>query len=92
MPEITMFDIGISSTGIEGFMFYTRLIPIQDVYISSGVSFAFQAEVKERLLDDISFLRLKKRRKLSSADLFILTYKKSKIYGVETEIKDARDI
>ncbi len=33
MPEITMFDIGISSTGIEGFMFYTRLIPIQDVYI-----------------------------------------------------------
>ncbi len=38
MPEVTMFDVGVASTGMTGFIFYTRLLPIQDVYISSGVS------------------------------------------------------
>ena len=78
-----LMDLGLSQTGRIGLLVYTRLIPIRDINMTSGVSFGFVAKVKDRILNDILIERFKKRRKLDSTDLFILTHKKSKIYGLD---------
>ena len=78
-----LMDLGLSQTGRIGLLVYTRLIPIRDINMTSGVSFGFVAKVKDKILNDISLERFKKRRKLGSTDLYILTHKKSKIYGLD---------
>jgi len=88
--EFKLMDLGISKTGSARIIFYTRLIPIRDVYMTSGVSFGFDASVKNKILSDISLLRFKLRRKMDSSDLFILTHKASKQYGLEIVKMDAK--
>jgi len=39
--NFTLFDIGLSQTGSTGTLFATRIVPIEDVYITSGLTFAF---------------------------------------------------
>jgi len=82
-PEFTLMDMGLSQTGNQGLLLYTRLIPILEINMTSGVSFGFESNKKEQLLDDISLEQFKKRRKLDSTDLFLLTHKKRKLYGRE---------
>ncbi len=74
----------MARTAAPGVLFYSRLIPIRDVFMTSGVSFGFNPGNKNKLLDDISAERFKKRRKLNSADLLLLSFKKSKSYGIKT--------
>ena len=38
---------------------------------------------KDKILSDISFARFKRKGKLNSTDLFVLTHKKSKQYGID---------
>lgn len=83
IADFILMDMALSQTGKTGLLIYTRLIPIREINITSGVSFGFQSMVKERILSDISLERLKKRRKLDSADLYILMHKKSKQYGID---------
>jgi hypothetical protein len=49
--------------------------------MTSGVSFGFKPGFKEKILNDISLEKLKKRRKLDSTELYIFIHKKSKQYG-----------
>ncbi len=79
-PDFTLMDIALSQTGRTGLLIYTRLIPIREINMTSGVSFVFEPKVKEKILNDISLERFKKRRKLNSTDLFILANKKCKLY------------
>ncbi len=77
-------DMGFSHTCSLGSILYTRLIPIRDIYMTSGVSFGFKQKMKDRVLKDISSERFKKRKNLNSSDLYVLLYKKMKIYGIKT--------
>jgi len=79
--EYVLIDLGFSQTGEVGGILYSRLIPIRDIYMTSGVTFAFEPLYKEQVLNDISFAKFKSNRKLNSTDLYLLTYKKSKHYG-----------
>jgi len=78
-----VIDINFSQTAQIGGLIYTRLIPVRDIYMSSGVHFGFNSSQKQRLLSDISFLRFKTSKKLSSSDLYVHLYKKSKLYGIK---------
>ena len=80
--EFKLIDLGLSQTCIIGLVFYYRLLPIRDINMTSGVSFGFDSSVKDRIFSDISFARFKRKGKLNSTDLFILTHKKSKKYGI----------
>jgi hypothetical protein len=82
-PDFTLMDIGLSRTAQTGSLIYTRLIPVKDIHMTSGVSFAFLPGVKDRLLNDISNEKFRKRRKLNSADMFLLMFRKSNIYGID---------
>jgi len=80
--EFELIDLGLSQTVRIGIVFYFRLLPIRDINMTSGVSFGFDTTVKGKILSDISFARFKRKGKLNSTDLFVLTHKKSKQYGI----------
>jgi len=88
--EYSLMDIGMSNTAPPGFILFTRLIPIRDVNMTSGASFGFEKISKDKLLSAISLALLKKRRKLTGTELFILIHEKNRQYGVETRTKDVQ--
>ncbi len=82
--EYLLMDIGMSKTMQAGFILFTRLIPIRDINMTSGVSFAFDRAYKEILLSAHSFASFKKRRKLTSTETYILFQDKKQQFGIET--------
>jgi len=80
--EFKLIDIGFSQSARIGLVFFTRLIPIGDINMTSGVSFGFDFSIKDKILNEISFSKLKLKRKLNSTELFIIVHKKSKQYGM----------
>jgi hypothetical protein len=82
--EYVLMDIGMSKTVRPGFIFYTRLIPIRDINMTSGVSFIFENIYKDKLLSVISLAALKKRRKLSATEMYVLIHEKKRQYGMAT--------
>lgn len=82
--EYILMDVGMSQSISVGLIFYSRLLPIQDIYMTSGVSFGFDKSYKEKLFSAISLATYKKRRKLSSTEMFIMMHEKNRQYGIET--------
>ena len=82
--EFKLMDVGMSQSTSVGLIFYSRLLPIQDIYMTSGVSFGFDKSYKDKLFSAISLAAFKKRRKLSSTEMFILMHEKNRQYGIET--------
>lgn len=82
IPCFILMDVAFSKTAIPGLVLFTWLISIRDINMTSGVSFGFKPEVKEKLFSDMSMESFKKGRKLNNRDLFILTRKESKLYGL----------
>jgi len=86
--EYTLIDINLSQTGNINMMFYTRILPVNNVYITSGVSFYFSNIFKDKIINDIRSFRFKKRRRLNPTDLFLLCYQKSRQYGQSIQTAD----
>ena len=82
--EFVLMDIGMSKTARPGFIFYTRLIPIRDINMTSGASFIFDEIHKDKLLSAISFAAFKKRRKLTGTEMYVLIHDKNRQVGMET--------
>ena len=82
--EYQLIDIGMFKTVPAGFIIFTRLIPIGDVNMTSGVSFGFNKIDRDKLLSAISLSEFKHRRKLTKTELYILIHEKNRQYGVET--------
>lgn len=82
--EYLLMDVGLSRTAMVSLLIYMRLIPIRGEYITSGLGFVFDHELKEKLLSTISLTSFKKRRKLTSTELFLLFYEKNRQYGLST--------
>jgi len=86
--EYPLIDINLSRTALPGQIFVTRLIAIKDVFMTSGISLGFDHKSKDKFLDDLSFLRLKKRRKLTSKELFVFSFYKHKEYGIISTLQE----
>ncbi len=80
--QFELMDIGFSQTAKVGLIVYTRLIPIRNTNMTSGVSFGFDTSVKDKLLNELSFEKIKRKGNLNSTDLFVIALKKSKRYGI----------
>jgi len=81
--EFTLMDIGLSHTSVAGLIFYTRLLPVQDIYMTSGVSFGFENNFKDKLLGVISLAAFKKRKKLTTTEMFVMMHKKYQQFGLD---------
>ena len=86
--EYKLIDLGFSQTGQVGLVFYSRLIPIRGINMTSGVTFVFNGSLKNRILRDFSFQRFKRKVNANSSDLFVFALKKSKQYGLSTKKMD----
>lgn len=82
--EYLLMDVGLSRTATVGILIFTRLIPILGENITSGLGFVFDNSIKEKLLSAVSLASFKKRRKLTSTELFILFHEKKRRYGLNT--------
>lgn len=82
--EYLLMDVGMSRTMQLGFILFSRLIPIRDINMTSGVSFAFKKGYKENLLSALAFASFKKRRKLTSTEIYLLFHDKKRQFGIET--------
>jgi len=83
--EYKLFDLGYSQTAKLGHIFFTRLLPVREVNITSGLMFLFDSIHKDRLFADISFARFKNNNHLNSSGLFVLIHKKYRFYGKEVQ-------
>lgn len=81
--EFILMDIGLSQTSVVGLIFYSRLLPIEDIYMTSGVSFGFENCYKDKLLATISLAGFKKRNKLNTTEMFVLMNKKHQHFGLK---------
>jgi len=91
--DLSLVDIGFSQTAIEGIFFAARIIPIEGINITSGLTFAFEEKNRLRLLTEISKHARKKNRKrsikikankTSSPKLIEIMIRAHKKWGVET--------
>lgn len=71
---LTLIDINLSHSNAIGLIFYGRLLPFQEVYISTGITFSYSQENLNRLLSQKEKIELKKRRKLSSRERYEWAY------------------
>ncbi|MDC1105403.1 hypothetical protein OAT16_01780 [Prolixibacteraceae bacterium] len=71
---ITLIDINLSHSNASGLLFYTRLIPFDNYFISTGVTLTFSKEDANKALLQKSKIELKKRRKLSSREQYQWAY------------------
>ena len=85
--EFKLMDVGMSQSTSVGLIFYSRLLPIRDIYMTSGVSFGFDKSYKDKLFSAISLATIKKRKKLTNTELFLLFHQKNQQYGIEVKIK-----
>jgi len=76
--EYLLMDVGMSKTALPGFILFTRIIPIRDINMTSGVSFGFEKIYKDKLLSAISLAAFKKRRKLNGTEIFLLIHEKNR--------------
>lgn len=83
--EFKLMDVGMSRSTSVGLIFYSRLLPIQEIYMTSGVSFGFDKRYKDKLFSAISLATLKRRKKLTSTELFLLFHQKNRQYGIRTK-------
>lgn len=92
--KYTLIDIGFSESASEGNILSTRLLPIGDVYMTSGLTFAFTSDKRLRLLREISkkskYSVRKRSVKLStkspaSKTLFEIMHQSNRKWGSEVE-------
>ena len=79
---IRIKDVGLSKSIFEPFLLFARIIPIGDINILTGTAFPFKIELKNKILNMISMLKLKKNKVLNSTDLFILANQLYKEFGI----------
>ncbi len=84
---VKIFDIGLSKSISEPFLMFARVISIDDFKYLSGIVLPFKIEYKNKILNSISMLKLKKNKVLNSTDLFILANKLNKEFGTQFKSK-----
>jgi len=90
--EYELIDINMSQSASVGLLLATRLVPIEDMYITSGLIFAFEPQRQLRLLTEISKSRPKKRKisikpkKSTSKTLLEIMHDANKKWGMEVKM------
>jgi len=67
-------DINFSLTAEKGMLISTRLIPIQSINMTSGLTFQFQKEKRLKILTDLS---------IGEKEFFRTIFKLSKVFGIQ---------
>lgn len=86
--EYVLMEINLSKTAHIGLIGFFRLIPVKEVFMSSGIGCFFHQGFKKKILSELALARVK--RKLSAKQLFTYAVTKNSLYGVESRTEDVR--
>ncbi len=81
---IELIDINLSKYGVPGLLLFTRIVPLKDFNMTSGVSFAFPGTLEKYLLKRYKILGKKVKSSRESVKRFVAFHKLSKTKGIET--------
>lgn len=86
--EFEIMDLGLSHSLQVGSLFFSRLLPTRNVFITSGMLIGYPLSENIRLLSDLSFAKFKKRGKRGAIDLFVFPFMKGNQYGTDIVVQD----
>jgi hypothetical protein len=84
---IQLIDINFSRSAVPGVLLFTRIIPLKDFNMTSGVSFAFPGHLEQYLLKRYRVLSKKVKSDNKAVRRFVSFYKLSKTKGIEVQYK-----
>jgi hypothetical protein len=82
--EVEMMDINLSFTAKPGYSMFTRLVPFNNMNMSSGMFCVFPQSYEIALLKEYKSKMKKVKSDIESQQRFIAFYKLSKTKGIET--------
>lgn len=85
--DIQLIDINFSRSALPGILLFTRLIPLKDFNMTSGVSFAFPGHVEQHLLRGYEALSKKVKSDDEAVKRFVSFYNLSKTKGIEVQYR-----
>jgi len=85
--DIQLVDINFSRSAVPGILLFTRLIPLKDFNMTSGVSFAFPGYVEQHLLRGYEALSKKVKSDDEAVKRFVSFYNLSKTKGIEVQYR-----
>ena len=86
--EMKVLNINLSRTARAGLLIFTRIIPLPDFNMSSGIYFAFPENSQRSLLKRYKIMRKKVKSNSESAQRFIAFFKLNRKEGLEGKTAD----
>lgn len=77
-----LLDFSLSQSALPGLLIFTRLIPLQDVYITSGVIFGFVATKEAKLLKQYKYRSKKVKSEDEAIQRFIAFFNLNRTDGI----------
>ncbi len=85
--NIKVIDISFSETATPGLLIFTRLIPFNDLTMTSGISFVFRSELEKYTIKRYKKIRKKIKSENDSMKRFLSFFKLNKEYGEEVSYR-----
>ena len=85
--DIPVMDINLSHTAEPGFLLFFRLVPYEQFNMTSGVSFPFSEDEKDRLLSEYEHRANHLGSQPLSVQRFVVFYDLYRDYGVHIQYK-----
>ena len=63
--EIFLMDVGLGATAKPGFLLATRVVTLEEIHFTSGVSMVYEAREKQKLADNFMHLHKEKKGAMS---------------------------
>jgi hypothetical protein len=82
-----LLDIRLSQTAVPGLLVFTRLVPLKEVTITSGMSFAFAGYLEKTLLREYKKLSKKMKAESDSLKRFVAFFQLNRICGFDVEYR-----
>lgn len=80
--NITLLDFALSESAVPGILIFVRLIPFQDLYITSGVIFAFVEAKEAYLLKQYKYRARKVKSDSESIQRFVAFFHLNRTHGM----------
>lgn len=86
--EVEIIDINLSRTAQNGTLLFTRIVPLPDFNMSSGMYFAFDKALETNILSRLKISMKRVKSEVESIKRFVAFFKLSRIHGAEFHTTD----
>lgn len=88
VSEIPLIDINMSKSSQPGMIFFTRLIPLENFNMTSGMSFGFTSDMELYLMNKYKRLRRKFKSESEAVQRFACFFQLYRSDGIESKLSN----